>query len=152
MRIGQIMFVRGNSWISKIINRVDGEFSHVAVVLSDSTVLESQRFAESRIIKNYHEDYKLLDLTLDDYQEDKILNSALKLIGVDYDYKQVAHVIFSGMFKIPRFNDRNKFICSELVVELLYDIGYLNSDEHDSLVDSTPNELYNFLASKESTQ
>ena len=149
MKRGQLVFVKGTSIISKLINLIDGVYCHVALALSENTVLESQRFAESRIIKNYHERYDLVDITLTDDQMRSLIDSSLNFIGYDYDYKQIAYTFFGEFFKISRFNDRGKFICSELIVEVLFDIGYFNDSEYAKLVHATPNELFQAISDKE---
>ena len=151
MRKGDILFVRGNSCISKIINYVDGPYSHVALALSDDTILEAQRFTESRIVKNYHVDYDVYRLKLTDEQRDMLVECALRLIGRDYDYTQVFGTLFNRLFRIARKNNRNKFICSELIVEMLYSIGYIDECSRESLIHSTPNELYKYIHSAHNT-
>lgn len=145
MKRGDILFIRGNSFISKIINRVDGIYSHVAIALSEDTILEAQRFTESRIVKNYHTDYDIVDLHLTECHIDKLIDAALYFIGHDYDYTQIATILFNNLFKVARMNNRNKFICSELVIEVLYRIKYFTDSDIESIIHFTPNELYQFL-------
>lgn len=147
MRKGDILFVRGKSLISKVINSVDGPYSHVALALSDDTILEAQRFTESRIVKNYHVDYDIHRLDLTDEQRDMIVECALQLIGREYDYAQVVGTLFNRLFHITRKNNRSKFICSELVVEMLYIIGYIDECDKEAIIHCTPNELFEFIHS-----
>lgn len=145
MKKGQILFVKGDSFISKIINKLDGEYSHVCIAVSDTSILEAQRFSESRIVKNYHENYDVIELELDEYQKEILAETAIELIGYDYDYKQISFTLFNQLFKVARMNDRNKFICSEIVVNLLYKLEIIDEDEYGKLIDCTPNELYRYL-------
>ena len=146
MKRGDIIFVRGDSIISKIINKVDkGEFSHVAIALSDTTILEAQRFTESRIVKNYLENYDIIDLGLDEIQREKAIDAALDLIGYDYDYSQIVSTFFNNVFKIARRNNRSKYICSELAVDFLFKVGAITADERELIHHYTANELYKYL-------
>lgn len=135
--------------VSKIIRLLDGEYSHIALALSPNVILEAQRFTESRIVKSYETNYDKIELTLSEYQLSRLNDVALELIGYKYDYMQVFSTLFQKLFKIRRKNNREKFICSELIVELLYAIDYISTKEYTYLADSTPNELYTFLKIKE---
>lgn len=145
MKRGDILFIRGNSFISKIINSIDGPYSHIAIALSEDTILEAQRFTESRIIKNYHVDYDVYQLDLTESQLDGIVDASLVLIGHDYDYTQIVATLFNNLFKIARRNNRSKYICSEIIVELLHRIGYIDLKQRETIIHYTPNELNKFL-------
>jgi hypothetical protein len=50
MNIGDLIFVRSNSLMSKTIKAFDGEFSHVAVAMSNNRILESEGMTKSRVV------------------------------------------------------------------------------------------------------
>lgn len=147
MKTGDIVFIRGNSWISKLIRMLDGEFSHLAIVLSDKgTVLEAQRFTKSRIVPFYFDNYEIVDLGLSQEQRDKLLKLSVDLVGYRYDYKQILGILWSKLFKTKRYNNPNNMICSELLVYLLFQLDWFdNPSEAEYLLDATPNEIYSYL-------
>jgi Permuted papain-like amidase enzyme, YaeF/YiiX, C92 family len=147
--IGSLLFVRGDSFISKLIKKIDGgSFSHVCIVLSEKgSILEAQRFTKSRIIPIYFDDYEVINLNLTDEQKDKLVKLAVDLVGIKYDYKQIFCELIEKILKKEIFpNNPKNMMCSELVTYLLLQIGYLNStDEIDKFLELTPNELYEYL-------
>jgi hypothetical protein len=151
IEIGSLLFVRGDSLISKLIEKIDGgSFSHVCIVLSEKgSILEAQRFTKSRIVPIYFDDYEIINLNLTDDQKDKLVKLAVDLVGIRYDYKQVFCELIEKILKKELFpNNPKNMMCSELVTYLLLQIGYLKStDEIDKFLDFTPNELYEYLKS-----
>jgi len=145
---GDILFVRGNSWVSKIINRIDGTYSHIAILLSNEVIIEAQRFTKSRITKNNFIDYDVIRLNLTDTHIQLVSDSAIKLVDIKYDYIQVLTTLLNRLFGRKIINNRSKYICSELVLRLLLDINYITETEYSENINCTPNELYNFLESK----
>lgn len=139
MRAGDVVFVRGNSIISKLIRLFDkGRFSHVAIAVSDTHVIETNWNMKSRIVEFKYKDFELVRLPLTEDQRIRVAVEAKMLEGVPYDYIQILFLMFSS-----RLNNPRHFICSELVYTVLRNVGYLNDT---SLRDSTPNELYKALA------
>lgn len=155
---GNIIFVHGNSLIDKGIEYFDkGFYSHVAIGMPSDCALESQYLVNTRIITNpYHDNITVLDLGLTDEQIDKLVHSSFKYLEDKYDIKQIFGILISDLFKNIHtnvsWNDRKKKICSELVVDVLYDIGFFNYVEYESLVNTTPNKLYTSLKNKLATQ
>jgi hypothetical protein len=147
MRAGDLVFVRGDSWVSPIITWFDeGEFSHVAIAVSDTEVLEAQRFTKSRIVPMTYANYEIVSLPLNEAERTLLSDKAKELEGYGYDYLQIVWYMvrkfFSHKGKSP-WNDPKKVICSEIVSRLLYAIGWL--EESDTLYERTPNELYAFI-------
>lgn len=138
MKAGDLVFVRGTSLISKIVRFFDkGKFSHVAMAVNENEVIESNWNMKSRIVKFHYTDYELVTLNLTDIQRQRIPAIASKLEGRWYDYIQVIAYIFNS-----RLNNPRHLICSELVYNILSEVGYINDE---SLRDITPNELYERL-------
>lgn len=141
MRAGDIVFVRGTSLISKLVRMIDkGEFSHVAIAVSDTQVIEANWYMRSKIVTFHYEDFEIVRLNLTDNQVTQIPLVAKKFEGKMYDYLQVLSYLFKG-----RINNPRHLICSELVYNILSEVGYINDD---SLRDIKPNELYKILTSK----
>lgn len=138
MKAGDIVFVRGTSIISKIVRFFDkGKFSHVAIAVNENEVIESNWNMRSKIVKFHYKDYELTHLNLTDLQRQRIPVIAKKYEGKWYDYLQVISYIFTS-----RLNNPRHLICSELVYNILSEVGYVN-DKLD--MDITPNELYEIL-------
>lgn len=138
MKAGDIVFVRGTSLISKLVRLFDnGEFSHVAIAVSDSEVIETNWNMKSKIVKFHYKDYEIITLNLTEVQRQRVPVIARSLEGKWYDYLQVISYIFKS-----RLNNPRHLICSELVYNILSEVGYVNDD---SLLDITPNELYAIL-------
>jgi hypothetical protein len=138
MKSGDIVFVRGTSLIAKIVRFFDkGRFSHVAIAVNEHEVIETNWNMKSKIVKFHYEDYEVVHLNLTDFQRQCIPVIAKKLEGRQYDYLQVIGYIFNS-----RLNNPRHLICSELVYNILSEVGFINDV---NLRDITPNELYEFL-------
>lgn len=145
MRAGDIIFVRGTSLLSRIIRFFDkGRYSHVAIAVSDTEILEAQYFTRSRIVKNYHEDYDIFDIGLSELQRSQVAWMSKNMTGKWYDYKQILGYIFKRPWDNP-----NNMICSELVAVMLNELCILRPSHNITIGDfrmMKPNELYRYLA------
>lgn len=140
MKAGDIVFVRGNSIVSKMVRLFDkGRFSHVAIAVSATHVIETNWNMTSKIVEFKYTDFEVVRIDLTDSQRSRVPAVAKVLEGRMYDYLQVLAIIFKSRVNNPRY-----FICSELVYYVLKDIGYFTDD---TLRDATPNELYKHLTS-----
>lgn len=138
MKAGDIIFVRGNSLISKLVRLFDnGRFSHVAIAVSETQVIETNWNMRSKIVDFHYKDYEIVTLDLTESQRRHVPFIANKYTGRLYDYLQVISYIFNS-----RLNNPRHLICSELVYNILSEVGYVKDD---SLRDATPNELYTVL-------
>lgn len=136
MRAGDIVFIRGKSPISFLIRLFDkGDFSHVAMAVSENHIIESEYFAKVQIREIDYSNYEIVHLDLTKEQRDKIVHSAIKLIGRRYDYTQIMGYMVSRRFGTP-----DALICSELVYILLKSVGLNIGDRFIK-----PNELFNVL-------
>jgi uncharacterized protein YycO len=148
---GDIIFVRNNNWFTtNLITFFDkGRFSHVAIAVSDTHVVEAQWGTKVRIIPFYYgqDEYAVVDLGLTQEEREKVSDIALTMTGKWYDYPQLFGYAFKKILgkKNGRniFNNPNNWICSELVYYMLVSIGKIKQE--DTLNDLTPNQLYNFL-------
>lgn len=138
MRAGDIIFVQGSSPISRLVRLFDkGKFSHVAIAVSETHVIETNWNMKSKIVEFHYEDFELVRLQLSDNQRKIVPAVALKYEGKWYDYLQIISYIFQS-----RLNNPRHLICSELVYNILSEVGYV---EDGLSIDVTPNELYKIL-------
>jgi hypothetical protein len=146
MKSGDIIFVRGNSLISWLIKLFDhGQFSHVAIAVSDNEVLEAEYNTKTRITPFYFTDYEIVDLGLSAEQMKRVEELAPKLIGYKYDFFEIVTIAIRNIFdrKFRIWNSPKAYICSELVEFVLSDIGVIPKDK--DLRNITPNGLYEYL-------
>lgn len=141
LKTGDVIFVRGNSLLSKAIRYFDeGEFSHVVIAVSNTHIIEAQRFTEVRIVPIYFDDYEVVPMGLGD-KADEIAHWAISECGKNYDYLQILSYVMNKFFKTGVWNNPNDVICSELVIKMMFHFGMINEIESDM----TPNELYRFM-------
>lgn len=138
MKIGTVYFVIGDSFISKLIQRVDGKFSHVAIAISETEVIETNWNIHSKVKVPDYRNCIAIDLNLSAEQQLKLIQNYQKYLGRPYDFFQII-----GLFFKLNLNNKRKLICSELVYNLLVDCGYL---KNEGLSNISPNGLYNLLA------
>jgi hypothetical protein len=140
MKAGDIVFVRGKTPISTIVRWFDeGDFSHVAVAVSPTHIIEAEYRTKIRISKMEYDDYEIVPLELSDLQRDILVHLAIQLVGIMYDFLSIIGIIFNKRWNLPQAK-----ICTEVVVALLLGIGYLDKE-----IFLKPNELYRFLTKKE---
>lgn len=142
MRAGDLVFVRGHSPLSRLILLFDkGKWSHCAVAVSDTEIIEAQYFTKVKISKlEKYTDYEVVPMFLSPEEQDKLIAIAKTLEGRWYDYKQIAYYVLRNIFKLdkePFWNNPNALICSELVFILFSAIDRIYGDAY-----VTPNELY----------
>lgn len=147
MKTGDIVFVKGNGIVSRTIRLIDkGQFSHCAIIVKDNRVLEANVGIKSRIKYFDYKDYEILSINLSVDQINKLNSTCTTYIGRKYDYAQFIWLGLMDMIglNIPRkSNDRKYLICSELVEDVLYDIGFIQKTEY--LGNRSPNQLYKYL-------
>ena len=138
MDTGDIVFIRGKSIISKLVRYFDkGEFSHVAVAVSPTHIIEADWKTKSIIKPFEYEDFEVVRLNLNEQQKDQLIKDAIQLTGKWYDYTQILGYVLS---KEDVLGSPKRLICSEIAYELLYGLGIDTGDRNIS-----PNELYSFL-------
>lgn len=71
---------------------------------------------DNTIVKEF-----VLDITCDQFK--KMSQKCIDLAGQNYSALELAQIFFNGLFSIE-FTDRPGYICSELIGELLKDLGY----------------------------
>jgi hypothetical protein len=138
---GNIIFVRGSSVVSSIVRYFDkGEFSHVAVAVSPTHIIEAEWNTKSIITPFHYKDYEVIDLNLTDEQKDRMIKKAIQLTGRWYDYPQLINYMVTGV----KLGSPKNLICSEIAYLLLKEAGIDIGDSNIS-----PNELYKVLGLKQ---
>lgn len=142
MRTGDLVFIKGRSPISKLILYFDkGKWSHCAVAVSDTEIIEAQYFTRVKISKlEKYEEYEVVPMNLFPFEQEKIIAISRTLEGQWYDYRQIMYHVLKNAFKVdkgPFWNNPNALICSELVYILFRAVDRIYGDAY-----ITPNELY----------
>lgn len=145
MHTGDIVFFKGESLISKIISKLTkSPYTHVAVVIMNEVILESDRFIETRL-RPLHDDeiYTIMRCELNSAQKEMIIANSINFIGKKYDYLQIAKWFFKLTFNFDGkglVNNANRVYCSELVDILFKSVGIdLLPDKQDG--DVLPSDL-----------
>ncbi len=152
LEVGDIVMFKPESFIGDVICKVTkSEYSHVAIALSDTLLLNSNRFIKSNVVElDYNEEihhiYRPIGIT--DIQKEKLLHEAYKYIDVRYDYIQIIGLFLRIVFNwnTTLLNNLNKFICSEIIDKVYYESGVARLD-NKYMYNITPQELlekYNF--------
>lgn len=133
----------------------NGRFSHVAIVIDEDIVIESNydtQVAIREFDSEMYSDIEVIDLGLTNMQRKMVHFEANKLVGKKYDYLQLLWYLIRKPFNLKgknRLNNPNNIICSELVYIALEKSGVLKElgiqDTIRNGVDLTPNELYDLV-------
>lgn len=143
---GDIIFVRGNSPFSFLIQLFDGSFSHCCIALSSDRIIESQRFTKTTIVEFDYDNYEVVHMTLTEDQKYMLLKLSVQFVSKEYDYEKIWGYVLRKVFGSTErnlYNNRDKLLCSELCEVLLYGVGKLSIDENFG--DKSPAELYGYL-------
>lgn len=138
MKAGDIVFVRGHNPISYAVRLMDkGSFSHVAVAVSTTHVVEAEYSTRVRICPIHYKDFEVVNLDLTDQQRDDIVHGAIQAVGKWYDYIQILGYVFSSK---TFMGSPNALICSELAYELFNGVGINIGNPF-----TKPNEMYEII-------
>jgi uncharacterized protein YycO len=147
IRPGDVIFYRPTGLVGWAISKITrSKYSHVALAIDAYNIIEADKFIKSRIsnlyyIEEVHSVYRLKGIT--DQQGQQIVNNAMTMLGVGYDYKQILGLYFRLVFRkeYSTFNTANKYICSEIV-----DNSFIQAEvprkDNEHLGDITPQELF----------
>jgi len=128
MKLGDLVFFKGKGFVSKVISLLtNSPYTHVAIAVSDTEILEADVFIKSRIRTLNKEDvYCVMRYeNLTEQQLNFIKNECYNSIGISYDYFQVFLWSLRLIFKYKKgvVNNANKEYCSELVDRIYYEAG-----------------------------
>jgi hypothetical protein len=144
MRAGDIIFVRGNNWLSKVVTYFDpGEFSHVAIAVSESDIFEAQYYMRANTVPMHYTNYVTVPLNLNEAEIEKLKVICTMLKGKWYDYKQILGYVLKAEldFNESYFNNPRHLICSEALGLILYMLDKIDSP----LPNVTPNGLFRLV-------
>lgn len=155
VKMGDVLFVEGSNWnpISIFIKWLSGgKFSHVAICVQDNLILETEYTIKARVIDisktNYltKRKHEIVHVEFTEEQKDKLPIVAMQFINKDYDFGLILKMFLKYVFHIPIWNkDDDEYVCSELVAELLLDLGAIDNEK---AVNMSPSELYNYLKNR----
>jgi hypothetical protein len=142
MKTGDIVFFKTdkNSFWSKAISKItQSEWTHVAIALNDSTVLEADGF--QKVHDNpidTSRDFEIVDIGLK-LTEEQMRRIVRHYYNANYDYLYLFSLFFKYLLSfLPVVEIKHSFTCVELVCEILQECGfYIQAD--------TPKELYEKL-------
>lgn len=144
MQTGDILLIKGKGILSSAVRFVDkGKYTHVAIALTETKILEAQYFTRSRIISNPYKDYDIIRLDLSNVDKQDILKLAVELSGSWYDYKKIIGILLRKPWDNP-----NTMICSELIGIMLYHLGYEQELSLEYMASLTPHTLHEYLIQK----
>lgn len=147
MLAGDIVFVKGHSIIDCLIRLFDpGPFTHVALAVSSTQVIEADLFTNVRIVPFHYEDYEVVSIGLDPVQRVGLQQAANEYVGRQYDYLQLFWYVIDDIFHLDGrnlLNSANDVICSEVISDIFIRLEIFEKDE--LLRDMTPNELYQYV-------
>lgn len=114
--------------IGKLISFISKcEISHVAIMIDDEHIIESDWFGvRVRKLKNFKSKYLILRCEeLTEIQKDKIIKFVTNSINTEYDYKLLIGLGLKKFFNIniKLFNQTDKYICTELIIETFKSVG-----------------------------
>lgn len=150
-----IVLVRHNSIMGKLIRKFDGGYyNHVGILVTDNIIIDAG-FAGVRTLlvseletgakkkKLEYNIFEVKDLTQE--QKNIIAEYVINRIGTKYDFLQLISLLVFFVFNINRKKEdpidiRNKFICSELVSESFNEANFKFSDNIDN-DNITPNDI-----------
>lgn len=135
MRIGDIILVSGKSFISKMIQKVTGsKWTHVAIYIGKGNILEADWYKRASIVPNmYTEGWDHIVLRtktpLTKTHQRRLLYAAQRYNHTrnKYDWGMILALLIRCKFPNSRLvrmlNNRNNYICTELVDAVYREIG-----------------------------
>lgn len=121
MEVGDIVFFKGKSWISRIISKLTGSpYTHVAIAISPERILEANRFIKVSVREIAEDEIYSIQRyeSLTKQQKFTIYSGSTAYIGARYDY--LNNLIWLIKLIINKdghgfVNNANKVYCSELI-------------------------------------
>jgi len=144
---GDIVFYRPTGFIGWAISKITkSEYSHVSLAIDSYNIIEADKFIKSRIsnlyyIETIHSVYRVKDI--DEDERHKVVQNAMTMLGVGYDYKQIFGLYLRMIFHrdSTTFNQANKYICSE-IIDNAFIMADIPRKDTNNLGDITPQELF----------
>jgi uncharacterized protein YycO len=125
--IGDIIAYRGDDWIGRFIRFIlNVDVSHVSIMVADDLMVESlsRGVKLSKYSTRNTKSYILRCPKLTDEQRVKLIYDVMNSIAVKYDYKLFFGILINRVFGLKvNWDDKSKYICVELIVELYRQLG-----------------------------
>lgn len=157
MRAGDLVFVRGNGFVSRAIRQITGgHWNHVMIFVGEGVCVSADNprvhFAK---IADYEARGEQVGfgrvLSRTDPEAAMVANKAISLIDKEYDNRGLLGIWFKFAFKwigIPgvvfwgsnKADDQKRFWCSELVGHVWGEVGVKFTDENISWL--TPSQIF----------
>ncbi len=122
-----IILFEGRSFVSKLIRLVSNtKVTHAAIMVGDKVLMESWwNGVRLRRLKEKESDYYLLRHSSLTYEEKKkIASFVINSVKTRYDYKLFLGIGLNKIFGInTKWDNKDKYICTELVVKAYRSIG-----------------------------
>jgi uncharacterized protein YycO len=150
VEIGDVVFFKkdGSLINSLIADITHSDYTHVGMVVGENKMVEANGFIKTRsvpmsLITGQYEIYRIPNLT--DEQKRKIVAYAESKIGTGYDYEKIVGLFirFEFLRTFKGFDERNRYICSELV-DLSLDAGGVHRLSQENLGNVSPSELLRY--------
>jgi hypothetical protein len=144
--VGDIIFVRTKSPLSWLIRKLTrSEWSHVAVIMGERFLIESDFLKPVRVRKNNYKEFKIVKLHITDLERLELVSSLLDRTNQKYDYGRIGGILLYliGMTKNRNlWNNLNRDICDELVIRGLTILANAPKELSDAM---TPGDVANIL-------
>jgi uncharacterized protein YycO len=149
VEIGDVVFVKQKGIIADLISKITkSPFNHVAMYVGNGKIIEANGFIRTRVVplETYNGEYEIYRIPrLAEYQKRRIVDYALTKVGTKYDYAKILGLFirFEFLKRFKGFEERNHFICSELIDRSLQ-AGDVPRKGMDFFGDISPSELFKY--------
>lgn len=134
------IFYKNDSIMSKLISlKTHSEYTHVGLLIDDYHVIDINYKHNLRIrhLNSKRENFKIVQLDLNKWQEEKLLEYIYSQLTTRYDFNEILRFFFKNLK-----DNKQKLICSEFIYDALIYVEYLNCS-HDDIV--SPSDLLEIL-------
>jgi hypothetical protein len=150
VKAGDLIFVAETGFIPDLIRDFDhGPFDHVAIVVSDTQIIEAQ-YGHKVGLKDFHYDedeYAIISLDLTDEEIARVPEFDKKYEGEDYNFEEIISIVIRLLFGLEHFDlldDKDEVICSQLAAYFAQNFG--KAEKGTELL--APNQLFNYFINK----
>ncbi|CAG9622383.1 hypothetical protein [Sutcliffiella rhizosphaerae] len=129
MELGDLLFVKGNCYVSPFIRFfLKSPYTHVTIAVDHEKICEVDLHRKMEIIQNPYEEYKLYRLKkrLTDNQQKKLLLFLHKKVATSkgYDWWRLLSLCMKKYFRWNIIiHEQDKYICSEIIDKAFQHIG-----------------------------
>lgn len=152
--MGDLVFTRSNSLISKAIRTITGgQYSHVAVYFKDNLILESDWGGVALTSLKKYPDHKIVSISNGKVDRYLFMNTLFTKIGDGYDYSLLFgnllyRLLGHAKWTLGIADSPNKWMCSEVVAKSLVEAGEKFDVEINSIDPEYLRSFYESLGEK----